>query len=428
METALPSNPPAASSPAIPPIERFDSVDLIRGTAVCGILVMNIVSFAMPAAAYLNPEAYLGDRLSSHLVYALTHIFADQKFMGLFSLLFGSSVMLFLHKLEASSLTPLRFYYSRTLWLLVFGLLHGLLLWEGDILLYYALGGLFLYPFRYLPPALNFTLGLLVFLSALVIDRYGQVLIESLPPAALESLAPTWSPNESDVAFETLVRLSSYSEQLAHRNLIPQGYSDHALDVVASTYVTQGLARAFGLMLVGMAFYSWGIVTAQRSREFYRWLVRVGLTLGVPLATYGLWQNYLHDWQITYGLFAGLAYNHLATLLLVAAYTGILMSLQLRQLFTPLRRGLCAIGRMAFTNYIGQSLMATLIFYGYGLGLFGQLNRLELFIPVIGIWIFQFYFSLWWLKYFRYGPLEWLWRTLTYMKIPQLRNPKNSAQ
>lgn len=408
--------------------QRYDSVDLIRGTAVCGILVMNIVSFGMPAAAYLNPEAYLGDRLSSHLVYAFTHVFADQKFMGLFSLLFGSSVMLFVSKLESAGVAPLRFYYSRTLWLLLFGMLHGFLLWEGDILLYYAVCGLFLYPFRHLWAPLQFALGILIFLSAAVIDRSGQSFVESLPAPVLGHLSPTWAPSQVDIAYETLVRLSSYSEQLAHRTLIPEGYSDHALDVVAATYVSQGLARAFGLMLVGMAFYSWGVVTAQRSLHFYRWLAVGGLTLGLPLTAYGLWQNYLHDWDITYGLFAGLLYNHLATPLIVMGYIGILLTLHGRQLATALRRGLSAVGRMAFTNYIGQSLLATLIFYGYGLGLFGQLNRLELFVPVIGIWVFQFFFSLWWLTYFRYGPLEWLWRALTYMKFPRLRNDQTSAQ
>lgn len=425
METALPSTPPSASPPGSPPL-RHDSVDLIRGIAVCGILVMNIVSFGMPAAAYLNPEAYLGERLSSHLVYAFTHVFADQKFMGLFSLLFGSSVMLFINKLKASGVEPLRYYCSRTLWLLLFGLLHGFLLWEGDILFFYAVCGLILYPFRYLPALLQFTLGILVFLSAILIDRSGQLYLESLPAGSLDNLSITWRPTDTDVAYETLVRLSSYREQLSYRSLIPEGYSDHALDVVAAAYVAQGLARAFGLMLVGMAFYSWGVVTAQRSLQFYRRLARVGLAVGLPLSAYGLWQNYMHEWDISHGLFEGLLYNHLATPLVVMGYVGVFMWLQLQGLATPLRGGLSAIGRMAFTNYIGQSLLATFIFYGYGLGLFGQLDRAELFLPVTGIWTFQFFFSLWWLKYFSYGPLEWLWRALTYMTVPPLLKSHHS--
>ncbi|MEX1032316.1 MAG: DUF418 domain-containing protein [Cellvibrionaceae bacterium] len=421
MDTALPATPPSSISPAIPPTERFDSVDLIRGVAVCGILLMNIVSFAMPAAAYLNPEAYLGDRLSSHIVNAFTHVFADQKFMGLFSLLFGSSVMLFITKLRARGGGCKRYYYSRTTWLLIFGLLHGLFLWEGDILFYYALCGFFLYPFWRLSPSLQLTLGLTVFLSAIFIDRMGQEFIESLPDLSLETLGRIWSPSEMDVRLETTVRLMGYSEQLAYRTHLPGAYSEYTTSFISNVYLAQGLARAFGLMLVGMAFYSWGIVTAQRSASFYRHAALGGLAFGLPLATWGLWRNYAQGWDISYGLFAGLSLNHLATPLLVFAYLGIIISIHIQQRLGRLRHGLCAIGRMAFTNYIGQSMICTFIFYGFGLALFGQLDRLQLLVVVLTVWVCQFYFSLWWLRYFQYGPLEWLWRALTYFRLPGIR-------
>jgi uncharacterized protein len=421
MDTALPSTTPSASSPAISPTERFDSVDLLRGVAVCGILVMNITSFAMPAAAYLNPNAYLGDLASTHVVYAFTHVFADQKFMGLFSLLFGSSVMLFIKKLKAREMACARFYYARTAWLLVFGFLHGVLLWEGDILVYYALCGLFLYPFWRVPPRLQFTLGLIVFLSAIVIDRMGQSFVDTLPEFSLETLEPVWSPSHTDIILETEMRLSGYSQQLADR-IGPQGnFRDYFGNFLPNIYIAQGLARAFGLMLVGMAFYSWGIVTAQRSLRFYRWLAIGGFTAGLPIVTFGLWRYYVNDWSIAYGLFAGLAYNHVATPLLVFAYIGVILYIHQQHFFSYLRRGLCAIGRMAFSNYIGQSLICTSIFYGYGLALFGRLDRPALLISVIVIWVFQFYFSLWWLSRFQFGPLEWLWRALTYFRLPSFK-------
>lgn len=423
MDTALPSTPPSATRHTVPPTERFDSVDLVRGLAVCGILVMNIVAFGMPAAAYLNPYAYFGDLASSHVVYAITHVLADQKFMGLFSLLFGSSAMLFIKKLKASGAGSKRFYYSRTIWLLVFGFLHGLFLWEGDILFYYALCGLLLYPFWRLAPGMQFTLGLLVFFSAIVVDRMGQSFIVSLPAFSLESLEPSWSPSDMEVMYETAMRLSGYREQLAYRSVLPASYSDHFMSSVSNAYVGQGLARAFGLMLVGMAFYSWGIVTAQRTLRFYRWLAAGGLIVGLPIAAFGLWRHYVHDWEITYGLFAGLVYNHLATPLLVFAYLGIIMTIHLEGRMHRLRSGLCAIGRMAFTNYIGQSLICTSLFYGYGLALFGQLDRLQLLALVCAIWAFQFYFSLWWLSRFHHGPLEWLWRALTYFRLPRFKAP-----
>jgi len=389
--------------------------------AVFGILLMNIVAFAMPAAAYLNPTAYLGDRLSTHIVWALSHLLADQKFMGLFSLLFGSSVMLLTQKLEQSGRPPARFFYARTFWLLVFGLLHGWLLWEGDILVYYAFCGFLLYPLRKLTPALQFGLGLAIFLSAIAVDRLGQNFLENLSPFALEGMEPTWSPSNLDIAFETSLRLAPYGEQLDYRSALPARYGDHYMDVISNIYVAQGLLRAFGMMLVGMAFFSWGIVSGQRGPAFYRRCMLLGFGIGLPLASYGLWQNYAEGWSLEYGLYAGLVYNHLATPLVVCGYIGLLVTLQLQQSLPRLRRGLCAVGRMAFSNYIGQSLICTTLFYGYGLALFGQLDRIDLLLIVIAIWIFQFYFSLTWLHHFRLGPLEWLWRILTYLEVPPLR-------
>lgn len=423
MDTALPSVPPTAVKPAASPTSRFDSVDLIRGVAVCGILLMNIVSFGMPTAAYLNPQAYQGELAANHLVYAITHVFADQKFMGLFSLLFGGSVMLFIDKLKASGLLSMGFYYSRTIWLLVFGFLHGLFLWEGDILLYYALCGFFLYPFWRFPATLQFILGLVIFLSAIAIDRLGLAYIESLSDYSRAALEATWSPREMDIAFETTLHLSDYRQQLAYRSVLPVAYSGQAMSFVSNAYLGQGLARAFGLMLVGMAFYSWGILTAQRSVAFYRRLAMVGLGFGLPIAGFGLWQNYSHDWNINHGLFAGLIYNHLATPMIVSAYVGVIVTIHLKQQVSRLRTGLCAVGRMAFSNYIGQSIIGVLIFNGYGFGLFGLLTRWQLLAVVAGIWLVQFYFSLWWLRRFQYGPLEWLWRALTYFRLPRFRCP-----
>ncbi|MGQ9426831.1 DUF418 domain-containing protein [Gilvimarinus sp. F26214L] len=420
MDTPSPAGRPPGLPEFPPATTRFDVVDLIRGVAVCGILVMNIVAFGMPAAAYLNPQAYMGDRLSSHLIYGFTHIFADQKFMGLFSLLFGSSVMLFIHKLRARGVPSLPFSYLRNWWLLVFGFLHGYFLWEGDILLYYALCSFLLYPLWRLPPTLQCAAGLLIFLSAIALDLSGQRALDEMADFSLANLEPTWAPSEQDVAFETTVRLSGYAEQLSFRTAFPEHLTDPAMNLVSRVYVAQGLARAFGLMLVGMAFYSWGIVTGQRSKIFYRRAAIWGLGVGVFLAGFGLWRNYAHDWDIRYGLFAGLAYNHLATPPLVIGYLCGMVVLWQNGV-SGLGHGLRSVGRMAFTNYIGQSVICTGIFYGYGLALFGQLDRLQLMGVVVAIWIIQIGFSLLWLSHFRYGPLEWLWRGLTFFRLPILR-------
>lgn len=393
---------------------RYAAVDLIRGFAVCGILLMNIVSFGMPTAAYLNPNAFLSEQASTHWLFGISQVLVDQKFMGLFSLLFGCSAMLYIGKLEARGRNRALYYYSRIFWLLLFGILHRLLLWEGDILFFYGLCGLLLYPLRRLPTGFLFCLGLLVFVSALALDWAGQRAIDNLGPAGWYSLAPAWAPSPGDIEFEIAIRQSGYLTQLGYRQALPFYSGDHPLDIVSRFYVLQGLVRALGFMLMGMALYSWGVVTGQRSRQMYKRMTIVGLIVGIPLASFGLWQNYQHDWDISYGMFRGMTYNHLATPLLVMAYLSAMAWAQLSQILPRLRRGMEAIGRMAFSNYIAQSLICTTIFYGHGFGLFGELNRPQLLLLVLAIWIFQFYFSQFWLKYFRYGPLEWLWRTLTF--------------
>lgn len=395
---------------------RILNVDLLRGIALLGILSMNIVSFAMPFPAYRNPHAFMADSPFNHILFGLTHIFSDQKCMGLFSLLFGTSVMLFITKLQAANRGVKRYYFSRTLWLFVFGILHGIFLWEGDILFYYALCGLFLFWFWRFIPSVQFLLGVFIFLLAIYFDNVGQSYINSLSLAEINYLSYLWLPSDSYIAIEILSHLGSYKDLVDFRLSSNYSYSSQTVGVLSTNMLSQGVARAFGMMLIGMAFFKWGIVTGKRSFYFYRNMTIVGLGIGLPLSGFGLWQFYLHEWDFTYGFFDGLFYNHIATLFIVFGYVGFWSMLQIRGIFKRLQKGLCAVGRMAFTNYIAQTLICTSIFYGYGFGLYGQLDRAHALLVVACIWIFQIFFSLLWMENFNYGPLEWVWRLLTYYK------------
>jgi len=395
---------------------RILNVDLLRGIALLGILSMNIVSFAMPFPAYRNPHAFMPDSALNHILFALTHIFSDQKCMGLFSLLFGTSVMLFISKLQVTNRGVKRYYFSRTLWLLVFGILHGIFLWEGDILFYYALCGLFLFWFWRLIPSAQFLLGVGIFLLAIYFDNVGQSYINSLTSAEVDYLSYLWLPNDSYIALEIFSHLGSYKDLVDFRLSTNYNYSNQNVGLLANSILSQGLSRAFGMMLIGMAFFKWGIVTGKRSFYFYRNMTITGLGIGLPLSSFGLWQFYLHEWNFTYGFFDGLFYNHIATLFIVFGYIGFWSMLQKRGVLTWLQRGLCAVGRMAFTNYLCQSVICTTLFYGYGFGLYGQLDRAHALLVVVCIWVFQIFFSLLWMAKFNYGPLEWIWRLLTYFK------------
>ncbi|GAB1264103.1 DUF418 domain-containing protein [Aurantivibrio infirmus] len=397
---------------------RILNVDLLRGIALLGILSMNIVSFAMPFPAYRNPHAFMGDSAFNHLLFGLTHIFADQKCMGLFSLLFGTSVMLFISKLKSSGRGVKRYYYSRTLWLLLFGFLHGLFLWEGDILFYYAFLGLFIYWFWRLFPSIQFGLGIAIFLLAIYFDSMGQEYINSLSAAEINYLSYLWLPSDSYINLDTLSHLGPYRDMVDFRWRTNFNFFDSSVGELSINMLGQGLSRALGMMLIGMAFFKWGIVTGEKSFRFYLNLTFVGLGIGLPLSSFGLWQFYLHDWDFSYGFFDGLVYNHIATLFTVFGYIGFWSMLHMLGVFIWLQKGLCAVGRMAFTNYLCQSLICTTLFYGYGYGFgwFGQLDRAHALLVVVLIWIFQIIFSLLWMSIFNYGPLEWVWRLLTYFK------------
>ena len=182
--------------------------------------------------------------------------------------------------------------------------------------------------------------------------------------------------------------------------------------------------RAGGLMLIGMALFKWRILSAARSDRFYGWMVAIGLLVGLPVIATGVVQNFAHQRRFEYSFFLGWQFNHWGSLFVAAAYLGLVM-LSIRRL-PGLRiwERLAAVGRMAFTNYILHSVLCTFIFYGHGLGLYGQVGRAGQQLVVLGVWIVQLAISPWWLARFRFGPLEWLWRSLTYWRLQPLRLPR----
>lgn len=405
---------------AAPIQTRNTSIDTLRGFALLGILVMNISSFAMPDAAYINPEVYGGDGLVDRTVHALSHVLFDQKFMGLFSMLFGAGVILLTDRLGATDRSPGLVHYLRTLWLLAFGVAHSFLIWEGDILMIYALCSLVLYWFRELRPAILLGLGVAVMVSIVVAHLAGVAAVTALGEGV--SAGTYLTPSSTEIATEIGVfRDGSYLEQVAYR--LNAGVSeelDAATSIFVGTFAYDGLARAFGMMLIGMALYRWGVLSGERSPAFYRRLAVVGFGAGVPLAALGLWARYAADWDPVFVMGWGSIPNLVATAPMSAGYAALVMLWCRRGGARALRGRLAAVGQTALTNYIAQSVIATTVFYG--LDLFGELGRAAQLLVMAAIWGIQLVSSPWWLARFRFGPLEWLWRTLTYLRFqPMLR-------
>jgi uncharacterized protein len=339
----------------------------------------------------------------------------DLKFMALFSMLFGAGIVLMSERQRTASNRPWGFHYRRMAVLLVFGLLHAHLLWYGDILVTYALCGALVYLLRKLSPSLLVVLALptvavpaLIFaLLGLTMPYWGEV--------GGHALREEWSPTVEAIQAETAVYQGSWAGQMTHR--VPAAFFVETL-----AFAFYMLWRCSGLMLLGMALYKWGILSASRPRGFYAAMASAGMMIGLPIVAYGTWRNEASGWAVEYSKFLGSQYNYWGSLFVALGWVGIVMLLCKVSWSDRLRRPLAAVGQMALTNYLMHSVICTTIFYGHGFGLFGQVDRVGQIAVVAGVWLFQLVASPLWLSRFRFGPAEWLWRTLTYMRIqPMMR-------
>ena len=390
--------------------DRIVSLDVLRGFAVLGILVMNIQSFGMPFAAYLNPTSY-GDLSGVNLAaWFASHLLVNQKFLALFSILFGAGVCLFADRAEAKLGRCAGLHYRRMFWLLLFGLAHGYLLWSGDILAAYAVCGSVIFIMRNRSPLTLALAGVAVYAVASALSFFVALVPEVLSAEDAADLSAMWMPSQAEIDAELLAYRGGWLVQQAYR--VPATLAMHFVVLPSEIFW-----QSCGLMLMGMALYRWQILGAARSDRFYRRLVIAGFGIGAPVVLAGVWWNFQNDWSWESSMFAGSQFNYLASPVMALGYIGLVMSAVRRGWFRGLQKRFAAAGRMAFTNYIAQTLICTTLFYGHGLGLFGKADRWQLLVVVVIIWIAQ----LWWspplLKRLRYGPLEWAWRSLTYWRF-----------
>jgi len=410
----MPNNQP---NPVIRPTQKADryvQLDVLRGFALLGILVMNIQSFSMIDAAYLNPTAYGDLSGANRLIWILSHVLADSKFMALFSLMFGASVLLFTDRIEARGLRPWKRYYLRTFWLIVFGMLHAYLFWHGDILVTYGLCALVVVFFRKARPGVLLVLGLLVVSVASLLYGFFQWSMQHWSETDMVELARTWAPSLEEIDEIMTAYLGGWRAQMSQR--VPA-----SVEVQTFYFLIYSAWRAGGLMLVGMALYRWGVLTGQRSQRFYTGCLLAGLLVGIPLVSVGVYRNFAAEWAIEYSFFAGTQFNFWGSLLISLGYIGLIMLACLRGWASRLLHLLAKVGRTALSNYILQTVLCTVLFYGHGFGLFGKVPRSGQFGIVISVWVFQILLTHLWLQKFRFGPLEWLWRSLTYWKLQPMR-------
>jgi uncharacterized protein len=408
-----------ASNPQTLPSSRISAIDTLRGFAVLGILPVNIQLFSMITAAYHNPSAYGDISGANYWVWLLTYSLADSKFLALFSLLFGASLLLIHDRRAAAGLDEAIAYQKRRLAILMaIGLVHAYLVWPGDILVTYALCGLLLLPVLQLslsPRALLLS-GVLL-LGAPSLNMLGSAVTPGLLDEAEQlQVREQWQPPPSSYQAELDAWRGGWLTQQPQRSL-------EAFDMHIQNMPLSFMWRAGGLMLIGMALLRLGILSAQRSRRFYLAMMFIGFGLGVPLMLYNSRQWALSQWSLEYFEHSGFQINYWGGLLLVAGYIGVIMWLCKAGRLAWLTRPLAHTGRMALSSYLLQSLLCTFIFYGHGLGLFGYVERTGQFAVVLGVWAACLVFSSAWLAHFQQGPVEWLWRRLSRRSTPPLQVP-----
>ena len=390
--------------------DRIESLDVLRGFAVLGILVMNIQAFSMPGAAYFNPTVY-GDLSGiNFFTWLISYLLVDQKFMSLFSLLFGAGICLFADRAEARSGRSAGLHYRRMFYLLVFGLVHAYFLWSGDILVAYAICGSVIFLFRNRPPRKLVVIGLAVFAAASVLSIGIGLTTKFIPEKDVAEITAFWTPDAAKIDAELLAYRGGWLAQQARR-------VDDTLAMHTMALPTDLLWQSAGIMLMGMALYRWHILSAVRSDRFYLCLALIGFGVGVPVVAAGAWWNFAVGWSWERSMFLGSQFNYWGSLTMALGYVGLVMLAVRRGWLSALQTRLAAAGRMAFTNYIAQTLICTTIFYGHGFGLFGRVDRWQQAIVVIAVWGIQLWWSPLLMRRFRYGPLEWSWRALTYWRI-----------
>jgi len=395
---------------------RILSLDVLRGFALLGILTMNIIIFALPMMHYANPMVAGDLQGADKWVFNFNYVFANLRFMSIFAMLFGAGVVLFTEKATqraGNELASRQLHYFRNFWLFIFGVLHAYLIWHGDILMMYALCSIWVYLYRVQKP-----ITLFIWAAALIVFNifmfYGlDFLFKLFPDDVYNELCDeSWYVSQEKLFEEIKAYRGGWLQQMEYR--LTNAFKNQFMIIFFGWHTT-------ALMLIGMAMYKLDILTARRSNAFYIKMLIACLAIGLPLALFGLQQNYAHQWSCEFSMLKSNIYVILSSLPMGLAYVAIIMLLCKSRFKQVLFNWLAPVGKMALTNYLMQSILATGIFYGHGLGLFGNYGRAELYLFVMGIWVFQILFSYVWMKRFQFGPFEWLWRSLTYWKIQPMR-------
>jgi uncharacterized protein len=424
------------------PEDRIQSIDVLRGFSLLGILLLNIVSFGLPFAAYMNPAISGGHTGANLTVWFIAQTFWDGKMRAIFSMLFGTGAIILLGRAEArgAGIRAADIYYRRLMWLIVFGLIHAHLIWSGDILYGYGVVGLLLFPLRNVKARnLIVTGAFIIVLHSAQNVGAGFGIREMMSKAVeAEKLQAAGTKLDADQK-KAIADWGMLREMFAPpKEVVDKEIADHRGGYGANLPLRSSQAALFeftmffqflfldvlGMLVLGMGLAKAGVFDASRSYAFYAALAGIGFAIGLPL-------NY---WAAKQWANSGFAIPDFFTyigstadpgrFLVAGAYIGLIMMICKSGVLRFLTSALAAVGRTALSNYLLTSILCTLFFNGYGLGMFARLERAQLYWVVLGMWTINLIVSPIWLRYFQYGPAEWAWRSLTYWEKQPLRRER----
>jgi uncharacterized protein len=420
--------------------ERIPTIDVVRGVALMGILLMNIAAFSGPFEMYVNPLVVGHHRTYNLIAWTIRWVVFEGKMRAAFSMLFGAGVILLTERAERrGSRNIADIFLRRNMWLVLFGLLHFYFIWFGDILYAYGLTALlFLYPCRHVRFRNLLIAGAAVLLIGVGTDTFfavdgirernqgqaAQALANSgkkltqQQQDALKKWNDTLERRKKDHEDDLKAMRGSYLAQLKWR-------AQWGPKVQAMFYYKFGFTDVLGMMLIGMGLYRMGFLTGALSYKIYGWVIACGYLLSLPINGFEAWglirDNFQQEsaWWVLYqiGRVTGAAAN--VALVVVIAKAG---------LVPWLTRRIAAVGQTALSNYLFTSISCSLLFNGFGFGLYGKLEYYQLYAIVAVVWALNLTLSPIWLRYYQFGPMEWVWRSLTYWRRQPMKRPQTEEQ
>jgi uncharacterized protein len=398
----------------VPASDRIETLDVLRGFALLGILAMNIRAMAAPFSAYMYPYALFDYTGASRTAFIFTSVVFDLKMMGVFSMLFGAGALLYAAKATETGKPPRALWFRRMFWLLVIGLVHAYLIWEGDILVPYALCGILLLWWVRRFPAWGLMTGAIGILTigALLTIGHG-ISWDRMPEAERAQELEMWMPTPEQAREQVARMLGSYPEVVAHR-------APFVFMTQTFIFLVFFFWRCGGMMLLGMALYKWGFLDGRRPTRVYQLVAAVCLPVGLALAWYGTVALERIRFAMPQRTSSDL-WNYAGAVLASVGYAAVLILIVKHGALGRLRRALAAVGQMALSNYLLQSVITSVLFLGWGFGFAGRVDYAEQLVVVAAICLVELALSPVWLRRYRFGPAEWLWRSLTYWKRQPMR-------